>query len=509
MRREAVKIKDWPFGKGEKVRLTWIGEPFKENNKWMVNVYFKGNKTTKKITLDWASIHFLSVDKYYTDGNLNNGEVLGKEDIIEINLNGVKAEYKEKPWVNSGTGFKDNTKSKTFNFIKNGTLYTIPIIEIIRAVLAPDRFMLNRIIEMDTLENYFTYEINENKLDIHFTSEYEEKLLKSEKVNHLSWLLTNPKIFKMFNAIGQNVWQLGELKYDFLFDKFNIRARVERKEKYIRVLEIVSLRKKRISVENINIYHPSLDETVTTNEAKKRIYINKNGGSDRELDPKADGATKNSEEINTFLISHEYEKVPRINRVKSGRKIKRTRENQNTKNYISGNENLRTTADTCGQGIVRGLEFTSVADIEEKGELEEFIEILKLLEKRYDVKSVDIIIGELPEGRKGKRFSRLSDGITKRKYAIGKIVMVDGREYSLIEVEREDKALSMLLLKTSSETNWSWAYSKLILSLVEKSGKWSNEVLFNIRNYGYSLFRIRHINKSICYKELKLYSKLG
>ncbi|WML36196.1 hypothetical protein [Clostridium sp. OS1-26] len=216
MRREAVKIKDWPFEKGEKVRLTWIGEPFKENNKWMVNTYFKGSKgikATRRIMLDWASIHFLSVDKYYTDGNLNNGEVLEKEDIIEINSNGVKAEYKERDWVNSGSGFKDKTKSKTFNFIKNGNLYTIPIIEIIRAVLAPDRFMLNRIVEMDTLENYFTYEINGSKLDIYFTSEYEEKLLKSEKVNHIVWILTNPKMFKMFNSIGENIWLLGELEF--------------------------------------------------------------------------------------------------------------------------------------------------------------------------------------------------------------------------------------------------------------------------------------------------------
>ncbi|WML36200.1 Tn7-like element transposition protein TnsE [Clostridium sp. OS1-26] len=508
MRREAVKIKDWPFEKGEKVRLTWIGEPFKENNKWMVNTYFKGSKVTRRITLDWASIHFLSVEKYYTDGNLNNGEVLEKEDIIEINLNGVKAEYKERDWVNSGSEFKDKTKSKTFNFIKNGILYTIPIIEIIRAVLAPDRFMLNRIVEMDTLENYFTYEINGSKLDIHFASEYEEKLLKSEKVNHIAWILTNPKIFKMFNSIGQNIWQLGELKFDFLFDKFNIKARVEKKETYIRVLEIVSLRKKRINVEEVNIYHPSLDETVSANEIKKRTYINRNTNSDRELDSGADGATKSSDEINTFLITHEYETVPRINKVKSGRKIKRTKEDENTKKYISENEKLRTTADIGGQDIIKGLEFTSIENIEEKGELEEFVEILRLLQKRYDVKFVEIIIGELPEGKKGKRFSRLSDGITKRKYAIGKITMIDGREYSLIEIEREDKALSMLLLKANVQINWEWIYRILLIKLVDEGGKWSNEIINKTKEKECTVCRIKHINRLAYENEDFLYRKL-
>ncbi len=211
-----------------------------------------------------------------------------------------------------GVGFKDKTKSKTFNFSKKGILYTIPIIEIIRAILAPNRFMLNRVLEMDTLENYFVYEIEKSKLNIHFTSQYEQNLLKNEKINHLAWVITNPKVLKMLNSIGLSMWEIGDLKFDFLFDRFNIKARVEKKERYIRILEIISLKKKRINVTEINIYHPSLEETVTTNEAKKRIYISKNTSSNRDLDSKADGATKSSEEINTLLISHEYERIPKI-----------------------------------------------------------------------------------------------------------------------------------------------------------------------------------------------------
>lgn len=214
MSSRIIKIKNWPFEKEEKIKLIWIGEPFKQNNKWMVYAYFKG-KTTRKIALDWGTIHFLSVDKYYTDGVLNNGETISNTEVIDINLSNIKAEYREKDWEIWGTGFRDKTKSKTFNFIKDGTLYTIPIIEIIRAVIAPDVFMLHRVIEMDTLENYFTYEIKNNKLDIHFTSEYESKLLKNEKINHLAWIITNEKILKMFDSIANNIWSIGELKFDF------------------------------------------------------------------------------------------------------------------------------------------------------------------------------------------------------------------------------------------------------------------------------------------------------
>ena len=506
MGKEAVIIKKWDFEKGEKVKLIWIGEPFKQNSKWMVYTYFKGNRSTRRIILDWASIHFLSLEKYYTDGNLNNGKTIDNPQVIDINLNGIKAEYKERDWEIWGTGFVEKTKSKTFNFLKNGMLYTIPLIEIIRAVLAPDKFMLNRILEMDTFENYFTYEINDRKLEIHFTSEYEPKLLISEKINHLAWILTNISVLRMFNSVGKGICEKEELNYDFLLDMFSISARVEKKDRFIRVLEIISLNKKRINTEEINVFHPSLEESISSNDTKKRKYVSSNGRGDRELDSDADGSTKESDEINTFMINHEYEKVPKIRKKKTGRKIIRIGEDENTKTYFSDNDNLRTTADTGGKDIIRGIEFRNLAEIKEKGELQELIEVLKLLEKRQDVKSLDIIIDNLPEG---KKFSKLNDGIIRRKYAIGKITMVDGREICLIEVVREDKALSMLMLKVSTRIHWNKFYNSLLISLVKESGKWCSESIEKIEKQGVKVHRIKHIKKNKYEKENYIYEKLN
>lgn len=508
MSKEAVIIKNWPFGKGEKVKLTWIGEPFKQNNKWMVYSYFKGASATRRIILDWASIHFLSVEKYYMDGNLNNGETIQNAEVIDINLNGIKAEYKEKDWEIWGTGFKEKTKSKTFNFLKNGVLYTIPIVEVIRAVLAPNKFMLNRILEMDTFESYFTYEMKDGKLDIHFTSEYEPKLLKSEKINHLAWILTNISVLRMFNRVGQGVWEMDKLKFDFLLDRFSMRARVEKKDKFSRVLEIISINKKKINAEEINIFHPSLEESISSNDTKKRKYVSNNGNGDRELDSDTDGSTKESDEINTFMINHEYERIPKINKKKTGRKIIRSTEDKNTKTYVLDNDKLRTTADSGGEDIIRGLEFINVTQIEVKGELQEFIKILRLLEKRNDIKSINIIVGDLPEGTVGKRFSKLRDGITKRKYIISEISMAEGKKNSLIEIEREDKALSMLLLDMENDVNCEATYSILLFGLVNESGNWSNDKIEKIQASGVTIHRIKHINKGIYDKERHIYRKL-
>ncbi|WP_394903228.1 Tn7-like element transposition protein TnsE [Clostridium butyricum] len=505
MSKEAVIIKSWPFGKGEKVKLTWIGEPFKQNNKWMVYAYFKGASATRRIILDWASIHFLSVEKYYTDGNLNSSEAVQNAEVIDINLNGIKAEYKEKDWEIWGTGFKEKTKSKTFNFLKNGVLYTIPIIEVIRAVLAPNKFMLNRILEMDTFESYFTYEMKNGKLDIHFTSEYESKLLKSKKVYHLAWIITNISVLRMFNSVGQGIWEKEKLEYDFLLDKFSIRARVEKKDKFIRILEIIALNKKAINAEEINIFHPSLEESKASNDTKKRKYVSNNGLRDRELASDADGSTKKSDEIDTFMINHEYERVTKINKKKTGRKIIRSTEDKNTKTYVLDNDNLRTTADNGGEDVIKGLEFRNISEIKEKGELQKFIELLMLLEKRQDVKSVELIIDNIPEG---KKFSKLKDEIRKRKYAVGKITIIDGTQICLIDVEREDKALSMLILKANNLVNWKRICSILIIGLVNESGKWSSYIIEKIQQHGVLCIRKKHTKKCIHEREIQIYNDL-
>ncbi|WP_125006164.1 Tn7-like element transposition protein TnsE [Clostridium tagluense] len=361
---------------------------------------------------------------------------------------------------------------------------------------------------MDTFENYFTYEIKARKLDLNFTSEYESKLLKNEKVNHLAWVLTNTSVLRIFNSVGQVIWKKEELKYEFLLDRFNIRARVERKGYIVKILEIISLNKKRINAEEINVYHPSLEESVSSNDTKKRKIVSNNAKGYRELESNADGSTKESDEISTFMINHEYERVPKLNKKKSGRKIIRNNEDKNTKTYILESNNLRTTADTGGENIIKGLEFISLENVEVHGQLEEFVEILMLLRKRYYIKSVDIIIGELQESRNGKRFSRLSDGISKRKYAIGKITMIDGRECSLIEVEREGRALSMLLIKSNDFVHWKKIYSILLLGLVNESGKWSNGEIDKIEKQGILVFRKKHISKSIFVREGKIYYNL-
>ncbi len=487
MRKDEITIK-WPFKKGERVKLSWISEPYKYNNKWMIDTYFDGECGKRKIILDWAAIHLLVKDKYYIDGDLNNSEDGSDTYIEEIKLSKDNIKYSELDWQIWYGGKKIKTKTKSFTFFKEKILYILPIYEVIRAVLAPNRFLLNRIIEMDTLENYFTYDISDDVLDIYFTGLYNKQLLKADKINQLAWLITNEEILRMSNQIGHQQWKLGEIKFDFLFKKLNLKVRLQRYKNHVQVVEILGVSKKKININQVNIYHPLIQEYSASDDAKKRSYIGKDNDGKVEMDSNATGSTNAFDEANNFT-TQEYIQLPKIKKVKNGRELKRNRENVNTKKYLINNDSLRTVADEGGQALMKGLEFSSLDRVSIKGELENFIDMLKQLEKELDVANVEIIIGELTGYR---AFSTLRDGETRRKYAIGKIIMIDGTERSIIDIEREGRALSMLILKVQGKVNWKLVYSKLLYGVVNESGVWSSDMINKLREYKVQIKRVKH-----------------
>lgn len=268
----------------------------------------------------------------------------------------------------------------------------------------------------------------------------------------------------------------------------------------MKVVEILGVNKKRINIDKVNIYHPSLEESISSDQVKKRKYIGKGIEGKAEIDNSAGGATNSFDEVNNQIIQ-EYIRLPKIQKVKSGRKSQRKGEDVNTKKCLINNDSLRTVADEGGQALLKGLEFSSLDKISIKGELENFIEMLNQLKKEQEVVRVETIVGELPGYR---AFSTLSDGETRRKYAIGKITMVDGTERSIIDIEREGRALSMLILKAQGKVNWKWVYSKLLYGVVNESGVWSNQDIELIKKYEVIIKRNKHVHKDIFRKSMSI-----
>ena len=507
MGRIKLKLKKWPFEKGQKVQLIWIGEPFKENNKWMIDTYFCDGKVTKKVIQDWANIHFLSIDKYYTDGDLNSGEIIDDEGImktINIDLSNIIPKYNESDWSIKKSTYK--SKSRTFSFWKNNVLYTIPIIEIVRAVLAPNSFMLNTILYNDVWEDYFTYKIEDRNLYIYFTSQYKRSYLKNEYYNHLAWVISNDEILKMCNDIGYNMFIKGKLLFDFNISKFSITARVRENKHGFTIMEILKINQKDIKADELKIYHPSFEERVKSNEAKLRTYIYLNNkGDDRVIDGSTDGSKEFDESINNELIVQEYIKIPVVKKEKECSRKLRVIEDNDTKNYIIDDNNSRTLSSEGGDNKCTGIEVSNV-DIKNLSDgLKKTLEVIELLKNKKYIKSVESDIVELPLER---TFSYLMDGVTKRRCVIAKIIMFDEREFVMLDVERENKALSILIIRLKYFVNWKSICYKLLFGLVKESGKWNNRYIAEIKDNGALVYRIKHIEKDTNLEVNNIYLKL-
>lgn len=504
MGKMQLKIKKWPFEKGKRVQLIWIGEPFKFNNKWMIDTYFNDGKVTKRINQDWACIHYLSIDKYYTDGDLTSGEIIDKDNAMEtmdIDLRNTVPRYNENDWRIKGSSYK--SKSRTFNCYKNNKLYTIPIVEIVRSVLAPNTFMLNRILYSDAFEDYFTYEINNRILNLYFNSTYRTTNLKETYYNHFAWIIGNKDIFNIVSSIGYNTSIKHKMMFDFNIHNFKFRARV-RKTKYgYLVQEIVKVKGKRINFSYIRVFHPSFERYERSKDAKKWAYANltNTNNKERTINNESDGSTKGTESIKDELVVQEYLNIPKIKKEKVGYLNRRKREDENTKRFIKEYDNRRTFADEGGFNKSRGIEVSGVEVECVSEELKEFIKVLNLLRNMDVIKEIKIKIVQLSSGRK---FSYLKDGVTRRRCVVANF-KYRSINYKVIEVEREEKSISTVLLGNVQN----YRIDELILTrLVEGGGTWDSSLFEKLKNEDAFVIRHKHLYKSSIKKAKALYEKI-
>lgn len=59
----------------------------------------------------------------------------------------------------------------------------------------------------------------------------------------------------------------------FRWSFFVLYTRINENKGYTMVIEIISLKKKRINVDEVNIHHPSLEESEPTQEVKKESIL--------------------------------------------------------------------------------------------------------------------------------------------------------------------------------------------------------------------------------------------
>ncbi|WEG12604.1 Tn7-like element transposition protein TnsE [Pullulanibacillus sp. KACC 23026] len=226
------------------------------------------------------------------------------------------------------------------------------------------------------------------------------------------------------------------------------------------------------------------------------------------MDEEVEGTTENFDIIEMNTQIHEYVKLPKVTNIKTNSKKQRMREDENTKKYFIDDKGRRATSDVGGSKVARGIENRSLYEIEAQGELSDFINILKILESFREIKAVNVASGLLPRGREKKKFSYLEDEITNRKYIVAIVELFNGKRYRVLEIERENRSLSILILSTKSNVDWTSIIQNALMSLVDKNGTWLKEIITYIETKGVTVKKIKHSRKNVYHKAENLLKKL-
>lgn len=507
MSKQQVKLDNWPFKNGEKAQLIWISSPFWQAKKMMIYAYFRANGKIEKLLADWGTLPALAIQHYYMNGDIRKSIAQSGTEEVEMTIYPNTVSYFEKEWSIYGTNDKDMSRSFIVSSINKS--YILPLIEVVRSILAPNRFLLYRLFETNSFPQYFIEQYEANKIHLDFSSLYHRKYTKDNFLYQLVWLLANQDLRRVFENVAYTFINTGILKFDWLFTKpITIKAIVKPSSNGGTILRITNVKNKQIPYSEISFSHPEIVQTEKLGEAKKYTLNGKssNGNQQNELtlDEEVEGTTDNFDLIEMDNQVHEYVKLPRVIKIRRNSNKQRNFEDENTKRYFIDDQGKRSTSDVGGSKVARGLEKKSLYDIQVQGELGEFIMVLKVLENYPEVHSINVIQGNLKKFSNTKRFVYLSDGVTERKYVIAEIKLFSGKEVNVIEVEREDKALSTLICFLINYQNKNYYYQQILRGLIESHGVWDKEKL-NCNNIIF--LTLRHGKKDVEHRAQRLFQK--
>ncbi|GGG26531.1 hypothetical protein GCM10007425_21420 [Lysinibacillus alkalisoli] len=479
MNNKDIRLKNWPFDIRARVKLEWIGAPFRYEKKMVLPVYFNGKVngyyTTEKLIVDWNVLASLRIQHYYVDGIITKPIAPNQTEEIIITINSNHVGYFEQNYSIRGTNYTEI--SQTFVIKYNGERFYLPLIEVLRGVIAPNAFLLNCLFEMNSFPLYFTEEYESDLLRLRFTSLYNAKYLKNEYLHHLVWLLMNKNARKVYENMASNFHFNNTIKFEWPFETpIKLKLRVKKTATGYTVLYINAMLDKELQVSNLDITHPSLVHHEKSNEPRKRIVLPLSASGDYEADTTVDRRTNEFDEVITDTLTHEYVDTLVITRQKTTSTKQRDGIDDNTKKTVKGDNNSRSMGDIGGTNILRGLEVKSLNNTYVNGELADFKEVLNELSRAYFVDSVEAYIGELTDIG-GRSFAFVDDGITPRKYIVGYVKLRNGKEVAMLEVERAGRSVSTLIITPIDGSNVKWYIEPLLKYIIFSSGSWLKEGL--------------------------------
>src|SRR5699024_12437657 len=103
----------------------------------------RAKRATNKMLLDWGTLPCLAIQHSYSDGVITTSQPPQDAREVDITIYPNSVKYFEKPWKIPGNN--DPATSRSFVFSFNGRNIILPVIEVLRSILAPNSFLLYRL----------------------------------------------------------------------------------------------------------------------------------------------------------------------------------------------------------------------------------------------------------------------------------------------------------------------------------------------------------------------------
>lgn len=89
-----------------------------------------------------------------------------------------------------------------------------------------------------------------------------------------------------------------------------------------------------------------------------------------------------------------------------------------------------------------------------------------------------------------------------------KFYMMSGNQFNIIEVERENRSLSTIILSSNTINSRTTIYNSLLVNLINDSGAWTNKSLTYLENLGVVVLKAKHSTKETQHRAEGLLTKL-
>ena len=532
--KKSISLKIWPFGKEDVAKLYWVDHPYKDvEGNWKVAIYFKRipDNAIRRCDVDWGTLPILRIGRLFKAGKvlldekeLSNGYqkyYSSHESVFSFKKQKFECKIGEYEIAALDGGRHKVVRNAFFAQVGKTSIH-IPVIEVIRAMLAKNRRLVYGILQPNSLDHYYVVRIDPKDpkyVSMDFSKDYPSDLLTKGHIRHLLWLSTDKMANNSWNEVYKSILDPANkgIYFDFPYlYNYQIRARFRQDSNIIRIEEILSVKSQALGFKWIDVVSPYFRILGNSSSSKRKKVIRVDDEDEVIIESSAAGVKKTEKVIDIPVSGHVFEDNPVVNRVPYGSKNTTGGSGGETERVVVNTKGPVSAADIGGKQTVLGLEFREHNQPTEKlsGDIDVFINILLAMEKRY-VNDLNVFyrVGNLPEGSKGRKFFKLDDGVTPRKYVFAEVIFKNGSSVYLIEVERNGKALSTIMLSNNGghekEVLIS-AVNKILESLVDNNGVWDNGVFNTFENMGIGSQRYHHTHMERNVWELadRLYDKL-